>query len=238
MLAIDPFREIELTWILEAATAKLRHDLRNKLSGIQNMAFYLAKQVKSTDLAVKNPLVGEFFQSLEDNVQHADVLLEQTSSFTEPTLARGAFREASIVDCIQQAIDHCRAGDVSVTFDLKADPHSVVIETASIVVALRALLENAIEAIVPGRAARQVTISGRVRRDRYVIEVVDPGPGMGTPAEALTPFFSTKPGHLGLGLNVAHHVAVWHHGELSISDGAPGATATLSVPCASSEGTE
>jgi signal transduction histidine kinase len=65
------------------------------------------------------------------------------------------------------------------------------------------------------------------------LEVVDNGPGM-TPdvlAQIATPFFSTKPDGLGVGLSIAQSIAKQHRGSLQMDnhpDG--GARACLRLP--------
>jgi signal transduction histidine kinase len=94
-------------------------------------------------------------------------------------------------------------------------------------VAIRALVENAAEAI--GREGR-VRIIGRVQADRYSIVIVDSGPGVPDPQKALTPFYTTKPGHFGLGLNVARRVAKRRKGDITLSPGADGAMIWFPLP--------
>ena len=56
------------------------------------------------------------------------------------------------------------------------------------------------------------------RDDRTVIEVVDDGPGLSGEAaqHALDAFFTTRPGRLGLGLNIAKRTAARSRGTLEL----------------------
>ena len=67
--------------------------------------------------------------------------------------------------------------------------------------------------------------------------------GHGFPVDLLPkltePFFTTKPGHMGLGLAISHEIATRHGGHLVLAnrDGERGAVATLALPAAPEEGT-
>lgn len=79
------------------------------------------------------------------------------------------------------------------------------------------LLDNAYEAIgnVPGTIALTTCTD---QRGWIVLEIRDSGVGMPPHVmdRAVEPFFSTKPGHLGVGLSIAHGIWRRHHGTLAV----------------------
>jgi two-component system NtrC family sensor kinase len=79
------------------------------------------------------------------------------------------------------------------------------------------LLLNAREALPQSGGRIRVTTSTD-SRGWNVLEVSDTGQGMdpATLERAVEPFFSTKPGHLGVGLSVANGIWRRHRGTLSI----------------------
>lgn len=80
------------------------------------------------------------------------------------------------------------------------------------------LLKNALEAI--GDAEGTISLStGIDHRGWIVLEIRDSGVGMPPPVQerAVEPFFSTKPGHLGVGLSIAHGIWRRHRGTLAVS---------------------
>lgn len=90
--------------------------------------------------------------------------------------------------------------------DLAGPPCHVALPSAALAPALHALLANAGEAMAPGdcavlRCERLADVAGRVE---VVLSLTDPGHGMSaeTQAAARRAFFSTKPGHQGLGLTL------------------------------------
>ncbi len=82
---------------------------------------------------------------------------------------------------------------------------------------LRHLLRNSYEALPGGRGTMKLSTSTD-SRGWVVLEIRDSGQGMAseTMARAVEPFFSTKPGHLGVGLSIANGIWRRHRGTLSI----------------------
>jgi signal transduction histidine kinase len=89
------------------------------------------------------------------------------------------------------------------------------------------LFENAIEAGLPGGGT--ITLTTEVDpRGWVILEIRDTGRGM-TPEvqeRAFEPFFSTKPGHFGVGLSIANGIWRRHRGTMSIRS-APGDGTTI-----------
>jgi FixJ family two-component response regulator/signal transduction histidine kinase len=96
------------------------------------------------------------------------------------------------------------------------------------------LLANAIEATATaGSGDRRVTLVARSTGDGVAIEVADTGPGMdeATLARVFQPFFTTKPGGMGLGLAISRSIVAAHGGTLSVrSVPEEGATFRVELP--------
>lgn len=98
------------------------------------------------------------------------------------------------------------------------------------------LLQNAFEA-VENRADGVVTLSVQDHGDTVAIIVGDNGPGLSAEVERalFTPFLTTKPRGLGLGLVIAHDIAADFGGELTATSTlGRGATFTLTLRKAAS----
>lgn len=104
----------------------------------------------------------------------------------------------------------------------------------------KSLLQNAGDAIEPGHKDKNwISIAVRRQADRVEVVIRDTGHGLSEEAKShlFEPFFTQKPGALGLGLAAAHGIARSFGGELTLtetSDGtgdAPrGTTFTLVFP--------
>ncbi|WP_395652318.1 ATP-binding protein [Brevundimonas sp.] len=94
------------------------------------------------------------------------------------------------------------------------------------------LVQNAIEALEEARpAAPRLSIKVRSDRDHVEIVIADNGPGLDPAvAQALfTPFVTTKPNGLGLGLVICRDIVAGFGGELILSPSGAGASFVISL---------
>ena len=104
-------------------------------------------------------------------------------------------------------------------------PAKLVVSPVELAVALRAVVENALEAAGPGGAR----IDGELMGEDYVLAVTDRGGGFRAmdPADATRPFTTNKPGRLGLGLAVARWICRRVEGRLAIESASGGSRVKL-----------
>jgi C4-dicarboxylate-specific signal transduction histidine kinase len=108
---------------------------------------------------------------------------------------------------------------VQIQLDLPAEKAWVMGDAVQLSQILLNVLRNAIQA-TQGQQDRRIQITIRREKTSHVLEVLDNGPGM-TPdvlAQIATPFFSTKPDGLGVGLSIAKSIAQQHRGSLQIAN--------------------
>src|SRR5438046_2823692 len=79
-------------------------------------------------------------------------------------------------------------------------------------------VDNAVEAMAEGGT---LAVAVHADGDVVALSVADTGAGFAGGA-ALLPFSSTKPGHAGIGLNVARRIAERYSGRLGIAAGRGG----------------
>jgi two-component system C4-dicarboxylate transport sensor histidine kinase DctB len=93
------------------------------------------------------------------------------------------------------------------------------------------LLQNAVEAL-DGVADPEIRVQVVVRRAQVRIVVADNGPGVAPEAAKVlfTPFATTKPRGLGLGLVISRDIVAEFGGELSLEPAARGARFVMSLP--------
>jgi signal transduction histidine kinase len=116
------------------------------------------------------------------------------------------------------------AGPRHPQLDIRADGEQsgcVVADPSRIAQAGQILLANACEA-----AEREVRFTTRHAAETGEIEwtIMDDGPGVATEvaAQMFTPFFTTRTGHAGLGLTLAHQIVQLHNGRIHTETLAPG----------------
>lgn len=107
---------------------------------------------------------------------------------------------------------------VRVRVALEPDLPKVRIDRVMIEQVLANLVRNAIEAMhATHPAERMLTISGKIDSDgRVEVRVSDRGAGISATDEAqlFTPFFTTKPNGMGIGLAICRSIIEFHEGHL------------------------
>jgi two-component system nitrogen regulation sensor histidine kinase NtrY len=98
--------------------------------------------------------------------------------------------------------------------------------------ALINLLRNAVDA-VKDAVQPEIEVSCQLARDWVTIAIADNGSGIPENArdQIFVPFFTTKPGGSGIGLNLAHRIVLGHGGQLDVCRNSPrGSVFTLTLP--------
>jgi signal transduction histidine kinase len=91
------------------------------------------------------------------------------------------------------------------------------------------LVRNAADAVL--ETGGRVTMSWSASPDSIEISIADEGAGISGTANLFIPFFTTKPGGMGIGLTLARQIAEAHNGALTLSNGVEGgAVARLRLP--------
>lgn len=228
MTAIDRLRTVEMIALLEEATTPLRHDVRNRIASIRNMSYFVRRKLAAELVAERDSRVPEFLGKVEAEVQRTDDLIEAWGNSLHG-LRSSEVLPVRAADCVRLAMDCARLSpQVGVEFMSPGELSEIEADLEVLAFALRCLLENAGEAAGAG----SIDISIQRDADQCVFTVTDRGPGFENPSRCLERFESTKPGHLGLGLNMARRVATRFGGDLAIGSPERGAQVSLSVPIA------
>jgi signal transduction histidine kinase len=217
-------RDAEDRLLVEEVIAAMRHDVRNKLAAIRQAAYYLKTKTQTTELWEKDPRMARFFALIDEQVDAADEAFTTHSSLDKvhtrdpkPTSTRSLVDEAA-----KTALDPARVAIGTI------EERDVPADRGEIVLVLRELLANAIEASPEGTP---VTVSGRVKDASYVFTVVNEGPPIEPRSfrNFVRGFSSTREGRRGVGLSIARHVAARYGGSLMLREGQPRTTIDLSL---------
>jgi signal transduction histidine kinase len=230
-------RATEAVAIAEEVTSTLRHDLRNKFAAVRNAVFYIERSLTRSDSMKHDPRVGRFLSLVCEQLDAADGLLDQKSA--HEGLVRPALEPIRVGACVERALSERPAPEhVEVTVSLE-DRAELPLNADEVTLAIGSLIDNAFEAVSSGSPSGDVpgsSVAVRTEEDgEFVrVSVEDGGPGMTAEqrARAMVPFSSDKPGHAGLGLNIAARVAARLGGHLELVDrgATPGALWIWSVP--------
>ena len=180
-------------------------------------------------------LLEVIIRSSLDASQVARRLIDATREVTslesggDERTPEGASRALRIDELLRELLAHERGkrdGRIEWVDELSPLP-TIVGDPCQLRLLFGRLFENAREALVGG-AGRVVVTSATDDRGWIVIEVADNGAGMSADVieHAVEPFFTTKPGHLGVGLSVANGIWRRHRGTFALR-GEPGAGSAI-----------
>jgi two-component system sensor histidine kinase HydH len=188
---------------LGRASSVLAHELRNPLAALKGHAQLLAEDLTgpSHDKALR---VCEGAERLE---RLTTMLLE---------FVREGPHLLDVHDVTPDKLVDNALADLPrdrVKLDLSRGPETLRVDDDRISLALRNLVQNALQADDAKPVEIQITKDAR----DVVIEVRDHGPGLpaGTDLQIFDPFVTTKVRGTGLGLSIARRIAEQHHGTLT-----------------------
>ncbi|WP_437834729.1 sensor histidine kinase [Sorangium sp. So ce1153] len=233
MISRDPLGAAEQAAVAEEILSVLRHDLRNRFAIVRNASFYIRRKVVGEAACKKDPKIEEFLAMIDDEVVEASTQLDDPVG-AERLFDRRPVR-VSAAECARRAAACARIGVTGARVELTAQDGDVDVDPIELSVAVRCLLENAVESMPGGGVA---VLQGAPIDTRYVIEITDTGvaPRDVDREAILCPFYTTKPGHFGLGLNIAKRVARRYHGRLVVEPRERGTSAVIELPLAAAPG--
>ncbi|WP_437589642.1 sensor histidine kinase [Sorangium sp. So ce1000] len=230
MTSRDPLGAVEQTATAEEIVATLRHDLRNCFGTIRNAAFFIKRKVTREQVFRDDPRVEQFIDVIDEEATAASALIDGVIDANASLRRRPV--SASARECVLTAAACARIAEPGISVDVDAADGVVELDPAELALAIRCLVENAAESM-PGGGV--VTLRGSVVGARYRVEVGDTGTGVPeAEREAIArPFYTTKTGRLGLGLNIAGRVVRRYFGTLTVDGRAPSGTlACIELPLA------
>lgn len=219
----DPLYSAELASVLEEATTMLRHDVRNRLGSIRNMAFYLRRKLADSDVAKSDQRISEFLEKIEGEVEWIDELIDAWGKSVRRTHAPLPQR-VSAPEVLGLALRSARfPGQIEVEADFAEGSFSG--DALELALAVRCLLENAAEA-----AEKRVSVKGLNAGETYRVVVENDGEAFREPPRVGPLLQSEKAGHLGLGLRVVRRIAARYGSSLEVGAPEIGARLCLEIP--------
>ena len=216
--------------------AALAHEINQPLTAIANYA----RLVKS---ATTPAAVAGASERLLGQVDRAAEVVRRLRNLIR--LGRSETAPAELPQLLQEATSYCRAEldryGVELHLRVERDLPTVTVDALQIEQVIVNLVRNAAEALSDaGRHDGRVTVEGERtdEADGIVVRVRDNGPGFdpGVAERAGTPFTTTKPDGLGLGLSLARSIIEAHGGRLAVESGASGAVVAFTLPAPKARG--
>ena len=202
----------------------LVHDLRNPLGVIRNNLYLLRQRLPEEDARLLRSV-----ERIDDQVTVATRILDGLQVFyrgSNPSLQR-----INLNDLVRNVADSVSLPEgVALEYALAEDLGLVSGDPQLLEPALRALLRNAVEALLEGGT---IMVGTAREGDCVRVTVRDTGAGMPEDvlARALEPLYTTRRGHSGLGLALVDRVARGHGGRAFVaSTPGEGTTAAVELP--------
>jgi PAS domain S-box-containing protein len=194
--------------------AGLAHEINQPLAAIANYAKGCARRLRSGDNETNEVLA--VVDEIALQALRAGAIVHRLGEFVRNRPARR--QVANLNDLIRAAVrlvepDAAREG-IRVTMKL-GRPAQVEVDPIQIEQVLLNLMRNGVEAMRDDRPERALLIRSTIRARSVQIEVTDTGPGLRDSEEAIfSPFYSTKPDGMGMGLTISRSIIEAHSGRL------------------------
>jgi len=202
-------------------TAGIVHEVRNGLGTIVGYARLLERTENAADAA-------ESARSIRDECVTLETVVRRFNDFIRRE--RLDLSDFDIARLLARVVDReLRGRGVNVAFRGLDEPLSVRGDEELLARAFENLVRNAADAA--GKGGR-IEVEATAEDGELEVRIDDDGPGLSPdhPGE-VRPFFTTKPGGLGLGLPLARKILLLHGGALALEDRPPrGVSARVTLP--------
>lgn len=199
----------------------LAHEINQPLAAVVNYASASQRYLQSLE---KNPQavlrVAQGLERITEHANHASEVIKRLRAFLRKGQRR--MQALDVADVARGAVRLCgweaSASQVVIEAQLPGDLPPVYADRVLLEQVLLNLLRNAIDANLeahPGQPTR-IVLTARAKAGQVAIEVRDCGPGL-SDAElerVFTPFYTSKPEGLGLGLSMSRSIVEGFGGSL------------------------
>ncbi len=221
-------QEAEKTELYMELISHFAHELRNPLMVIGGLARRLSK-----DNEIEPEKLREYTHIIAQEVEKLEGLMRYLSKVVEPL--KPFFEPVSLNELVTQTVKEFKEihPDLELKVLLEPEMPEIYADKGLLKKALWELLKNAAEAVEKETSKRSILIETKLCYDTLAIIVKDTGPGVDEEILHLAtlPFFTKKPGHLGLGLYFVSKVASAHGGQFYLfSKEGEGTVAVIELP--------
>jgi PAS domain S-box-containing protein len=216
--------------------ASMSHEIRNPLVAIKTFAQLLPERFEDEDFR------KDFNRIVVKEIDRLDAIISQINSFAHPPEV--ALKSIDVRAPLKKGLDAARDrfdrdGDVTVETSLPADLPNVLGDEAALAEAFAHLVANAAEA-TSAQEKPHITLSAKAIREGnhtsgVLVTVRDNGVGIDPELKnkIFSPFCTTKPRGMGLGLPIVKRTIFDHHGRVDIDSGANGTLVSVTLPVSS-----
>ncbi|WP_170943007.1 PAS domain-containing sensor histidine kinase [Candidatus Dactylopiibacterium carminicum] len=205
----------------------LAHELNQPLSAISNYSKGCVNRLRSGQYKIED-ILGAMDKAATQAARAGEIVRRVRDFVRKSEPRRSMVSLAQITeDALGIAGIEVRRLGARVSTRIPPDLPEVLADRIMIEQVLMNLVRNAAEAMqeVP-MEQRQITIGAQLHEDSIEMMVADRGCGISPENQAnlFSPFFTTKPDDMGMGLNICRSIIEFHKGRLWIEDNPPGGT--------------
>jgi signal transduction histidine kinase len=220
---------------VEAVTGAIAHELGTPLGAIMLNASTALSQLRSTprDLEGMEDIVSD----IEADSHRAAAIVSSIREMTTKTIRRSALTSAEDVGQLAlRLLKHdFQFNEISVTSEFQSNLPDVQIDSTELQQVLLNLIRNAIDAMSSSspQARRLQLKTSFDGKSTVLMSIQDSGPGISAEDQEriFNPFFTTKPGGMGLGLAISSTLVANHGGKLTLlKSGSDGSIFELAIP--------
>lgn len=200
----------------------ISHELRNPLAAIDASVYYL-----NMTLGGHDDKTAVHLGRIRSNVKKSTDIIQSLLNLSR--MEKPKTTRKNLTDLISETLRSAKIPDpIEVRFDPPEKPVFVDIDPEQIRMALKNIIQNALQAMDESGA---LTIAvGGLEAGRVVLSVTDTGPGIAPEhlEKIFDPLFSTKTHGIGFGLSITKMI-IENHGGTVVAESAPGKGATFTV---------
>ena len=212
--------------------ASMSHEVRNPLVAIKTFAQLLPERFDDPDFR------REFNEIVVQEIDRLDKIITQINNFAHPSEL--VMKPIDVREPVKRAIELARErmtkNGVAIETALPPDLPKVLGDDTALTEAFAHLVTNAAEAAI-GQPKPRITLAAKPIREgdrlsAVVVTVQDNGKGIAPELKekVFSPFCTTKPRGMGLGLPIVKRTVFDHNGRVDIDSDAHGTSVSVMLP--------
>jgi signal transduction histidine kinase len=220
---------------MSALTNSMTHELSQPLSAMIHNARALQMMI-TADGATRDTTGAILADIQTQGVQATQIIDRHRTMLRSHDLDKKPIDLHAVIQESLALVDHdLRAREINATVELPPNACIVIGDEVLLKQVLVNLVLNAMDAMTgTPLARRRITIRSEVRAADVVVSVSDTGTGLPAQLDGklFTPFVTTKPHGLGIGLTIVRSIVDAHGGDIQARNNPDGgATFTVTLPC-------
>lgn len=209
---------------LAQVSAGIAHELNQPLAAMMNYS-NVAKRLIATREIAHLERAQRAMAKAADQAERAGVIIRRMRGFIEKRDTKRTLENVNIIveEAVALGLLGTQGDGITTDLQLGDDLPLVYVDRVQIQQVIVNLMRNAIEAMAQS-PRREITLATTLNAENeVVISVGDTGPGLSKEAvdRIFMPFFTTKPGGMGIGLVISQSIFEAHGGRITV-DSNPG----------------